>query len=81
MHSVLHVAQGRLGISLIGEDICVAFTDVLQKADEDLNIAVVLYPLKRDELLQFAMTLLTQTDNDSVVRLAVMTAWKDVMVG
>jgi hypothetical protein len=78
---VLHIAHGRLGISLVGEGICVAFTDVLQKTDEDLNVSVVLYPLKRNELLQFAVTLLTQADDDSVVRLAVMTARKDVVAG
>jgi hypothetical protein len=78
---VLHIAHGRLGISLVCEDICVAFTDVLQKTDEDLNVSVVLYPLKRNELLQFAVALLTQADDDSVVRLAVMTARKDVVAG
>ena len=46
-----------------------------------MDISVVLYPLKRNELLQFAVTLLTQADDDSVVRLAVMTAGKDVVAG
>ena len=78
---MLQIAHGRLGISLVGEGICVAFTYVLQKTDEDLDISVVLYPLKRNELLQFAVALLTQADDDSVVRLAVMTAGKDVVAG
>jgi hypothetical protein len=46
-----------------------------------LEVSVVLYALKRNELLQFAVALLTQADDNSVVRLAVMTAWKDVVAG